>query len=496
MGKIIFKCFSLNSFCGRIRIKPTINIFVERLLPKCWNKNLAIIFFSIIFSIWPICYAQQTTTTGNLLRINFTKPEIDFSDTLWQWTDTSYLGGYLKYYCSKVLRPVSTAYLLVSSVDENTYYPSTYLYLYNLADKSMRQLVADHPGYDPLSPYYYKLHVEYTLEGSFIFMGERRAAIFLKNDSLAALENINGLSLTHHAGQIEGKSFVVARGKDYRHYTYYLEDLSIPENITLSNKIIVDYGGNSEFSGPAEIHHLKDDLYLYVEDISNFLYLCSYSDSKLTMIKRLRPKGAHITFPDFTNYRYHNNNIFYIENGDLFKESFDSSTKDFTGKTLVIPKLGYNYSFSEDNSFLAQIRNDSLIIHSLRQEKVLNSYNIAAIKHRGYLVDSPYVYIHQIKTVTDVESSVNLPTEFGLEQNYPNPFNPSTTINYSVPRSGFVSMKIYDVLGKEIKTLISETKIAGNYSIKFDGVNLPSGIYFYQMKTSEYMRTKKMILLK
>ncbi|MCL6099667.1 MAG: T9SS type A sorting domain-containing protein [Bacteroidetes bacterium] len=89
-----------------------------------------------------------------------------------------------------------------------------------------------------------------------------------------------------------------------------------------------------------------------------------------------------------------------------------------------------------------------------------------------------------------------MPTEFGLEQNYPNPFNPSTTINYSLPRSGFVSMKIYDVLGKEIKTLISETKIAGNYSIKFDGVNLPSGIYFYQMKTSEYMRTKKMILLK
>ncbi|MCL6099453.1 MAG: T9SS type A sorting domain-containing protein [Bacteroidetes bacterium] len=467
------------------------------------KKNLIILFLLILLIPFSIGYAQQTTTRGNLLRINFTKPEINFSDTLWQWTNTSYSSGYLRYYCSKVMRPDSTAYLLVSSVDENTYYPSTYLYLYNLTDKSMRQLVADHPGYDPLSPYYYKLHVEYTLEGSLIFMGERRATVFLKNDSLTALDNINGLSLIHYAGQIEGKSFVVARGKDYRDYTYYLEDLSIPENITLSSKIIVDYGGNSEYSGPAEIHHLKDDLYLYVEDLSNFLYLCSYSSNKITMIKRLRPKGAHVTFPDFTNYRYHNNNIFYIENGDLFKESFDFSTKDFTGKILVIPKLGYNYSFSEDKSFLAQIRNDSLIIHSLGQEKVLNSYNIAEIKHRGYLVDSPYVYIHQIKTVTDVESSTNLPTEFGLEQNYPNPFNSSTTIKYSVPYVGRndistynVVLKIYDLLGREVVTLVNAEKTSGVYEVKFDGTGFASGVYIYRLVNGSSAISKKFVLLK
>ena len=83
-----------------------------------------------------------------------------------------------------------------------------------------------------------------------------------------------------------------------------------------------------------------------------------------------------------------------------------------------------------------------------------------------------------------------------LHQNYPNPFNPTTKISYQIPELSYVKLKIYDVLGKEIATLVSEEKPAGNYEINFNAFDVTSGIYFYQLETESYLETKKMILLK
>jgi hypothetical protein len=89
-----------------------------------------------------------------------------------------------------------------------------------------------------------------------------------------------------------------------------------------------------------------------------------------------------------------------------------------------------------------------------------------------------------------------LPTEFSLYQNYPNPFNPSTSIQYAVSSKQFVSLKVYDVLGNEIATLVSEEKPAGSYEIMFNAANLPSGVYFYRLQANEFVQVNKMILLK
>jgi len=86
--------------------------------------------------------------------------------------------------------------------------------------------------------------------------------------------------------------------------------------------------------------------------------------------------------------------------------------------------------------------------------------------------------------------------EFKLYQNYPNPFNPTTTINYQIPERSLVTLKVYDVLGKDIAILVSEEKRAGSYEIEFNASSLPSGIYFYQLKTNKLIQTKKMILVK
>lgn len=101
---------------------------------------------------------------------------------------------------------------------------------------------------------------------------------------------------------------------------------------------------------------------------------------------------------------------------------------------------------------------------------------------------------------TSIEDEENFPTEFSLKQNYPNPFNPATSIRYTIGSRQFVQLKVYDILGNEIATLVDEEKPAGNYEIEFNPVysikNPASGIYFYQLKAGDYTQTKKMILIK
>jgi hypothetical protein len=90
----------------------------------------------------------------------------------------------------------------------------------------------------------------------------------------------------------------------------------------------------------------------------------------------------------------------------------------------------------------------------------------------------------------------NIPQEFDLFQNYPNPFNPFTNIKYDLPKDVFVNVKIYDILGREIKTLVSEFKNAGSYMVSFNGSELASGIYFYRIEAGGFVQVKKMVLIK
>ncbi|MFZ1462010.1 MAG: T9SS type A sorting domain-containing protein, partial [Ignavibacteria bacterium] len=85
---------------------------------------------------------------------------------------------------------------------------------------------------------------------------------------------------------------------------------------------------------------------------------------------------------------------------------------------------------------------------------------------------------------------------YKLEQNYPNPFNPTTKINYQLSMFSNVSLKVYDVLGHEVKTLVNENKPAGRYEVTFNEADFPSGIYFYKLETESYIQTRRMILLK
>lgn len=83
-----------------------------------------------------------------------------------------------------------------------------------------------------------------------------------------------------------------------------------------------------------------------------------------------------------------------------------------------------------------------------------------------------------------------------MSQNYPNPFNPTTVINYELPKAAKVTLRIYDILGKEVANLVNDYKNEGRYSVEFNASNLPSGIYIYQLRTGEYTSMRKMMLVK
>jgi hypothetical protein len=123
-----------------------------------------------------------------------------------------------------------------------------------------------------------------------------------------------------------------------------------------------------------------------------------------------------------------------------------------------------------------------------------NFYVIGGLDENGNAVDDVEFIV--AGTPSAVETDFGMPNNFYLSQNYPNPFNPSTNISFSIPTEEFVSLKVFNSLGEEVFELINETKPAGNYSVFFDASRLTSGVYFYQVRSDNFVDTKKMILLK
>lgn len=162
-----------------------------------------------------------------------------------------------------------------------------------------------------------------------------------------------------------------------------------------------------------------------------------------------------------------NNNGFEIE------RSFNTQTDFIT------------IGFVEGNGTSTEVNNYSYIDR-------LELSGVQSIQYRLKQVDFNGTFSYS--NIVNVD--VNIPNGFVLNQNYPNPFNPSTKISYSVASDAFVLLKVYDFIGREVSTLVSETRPAGIYTITFDASDLPSGTYFYTLSAGNYVSTKKMILLR
>jgi hypothetical protein len=145
-----------------------------------------------------------------------------------------------------------------------------------------------------------------------------------------------------------------------------------------------------------------------------------------------------------------------------------------------------------------------IVLDTLISDTIFTASNLVADKIYSWHVRSQNEYgfskwseISKFKTasITDINDD-NIPVAFNLEQNYPNPFNPSTTIKFSIPENNFTTLKIYDLLGREVATLVKNNLISGRHEVTFDGKNYSSGIYVYVLSSGDNISSKKMLLIK
>jgi len=157
---------------------------------------------------------------------------------------------------------------------------------------------------------------------------------------------------------------------------------------------------------------------------------------------------------------------------------------------------------SIDQSYVSNTADGPVIIPSQDAIALSNGqsvtiyYAVAVGSNESEMLANMQAAQQKYSSITVVADKQPLPTSFSLDQNYPNPFNPSTKISYQLPQSGFVTLKVYNAIGKEVATLVNEEKSAGRYEINFDAAGLTSGVYFYKITTNNFTQTNKMLLIK
>ena len=203
-------------------------------------------------------------------------------------------------------------------------------------------------------------------------------------------------------------------------------------------------------------------------------------------------------------------------NGLTWLSGFVDSSSDttFYSDVIAIPRVpntfrfAYGVKLATNGNVYARSYNNSIMLarFQLNPGTVSGSYTPIRAGFR-YTTDSCFNIVEGIGggglfaysgcsgTLTGTGNS-ETPLSFKLEQNYPNPFNPVTKISYALPKSGLVTLRVYDILGKEVATLVNEVKSAGSYSVDFNASNFTSGVYFYKIETNGFSDIKKMMLIK
>jgi photosystem II stability/assembly factor-like uncharacterized protein len=192
------------------------------------------------------------------------------------------------------------------------------------------------------------------------------------------------------------------------------------------------------------------------------------------------PSGAHLSTNFGQNWITANNGI---------------ENKAIISFAVYVNKL---FALSDDNNIYVTSNYGANWISVDNIGLPITQFNsISIIDDELYLTTNAHgIWKRPLSEITSFGKEFLNKDNFSLMQNYPNPFNPITTISYSVKEEGFVQIMVYGVLGDEVATLVEEEKLQGNYSVKFDGNNLPSGVYMYLLRVNNFSDSKKMILLK
>lgn len=259
-------------------------------------------------------------------------------------------------------------------------------------------------------------------------------------------------------------------------------------------------------SGSSEGMNWKDAL-AYVQQLNANSYL-GYDDWRLPNIKELQSLTDYSEAPDVTGFAAIDP-IFDIpeiidEQGNTNYPFYWSSTTHLDGPTA---SYACYVAFGEALGFMSFPPDMELKVYDVHGAGAQRSdpkYGDPNDYPEGHGPQGDVIRIYNyVRAVRDVQSTTNVgevdhssPTDYSLEQNFPNPFNPSTRIRYTLANSGNVQIKVFDMLGQEIVSLVNTYQESGNYSVVFDASSLSSGTYLYSLQTNEFSSVKKMIVLK
>ena len=250
--------------------------------------------------------------------------------------------------------------------------------------------------------------------------------------------------------------------------------------ITVQYKYSINYGdnlnnggGNDNEAGYSDNHFIELSQYMISATVDNVFGTMGYHNLINIVI-------IPVELTSFRAQAEGNNIILdWITATETNNQCFEIEKKNCTSKADQWMKIGY----VAGSGTTTEPRSYSFIDRDATPGRY--AYRLKQID-----LDGSFSYSDKIEIET------GNPSEFVLKQNYPNPFNPGTKIKYSVPQTSQVQIKVFDVLGNEIETLINEEKLAGTYELTWNAVNLPSGVYFYQLRAGAFMQTKKMVILK
>ena len=339
----------------------------------------------------------------------------------------------------------------------------------------------------------YSLVSTVAFNNNIIFAGTYNGVIFSSDNGESWTENDSAMNLpivgniykilNVKAFSFDNKKIFAAEGDSP---SEYIPGYSI--TTVISNRIIVSSDNGISWSKVDS--KIPSGLYPVNSSDTLSILTCLYADSS-HLIVGMRAYNYYSAYKPTGGCIYHlvnkDSNWVVADSALIGKQVFclTGIGKDvFAGTTTgIYHSSDYGATWTEMNSGLLDKNVTSMVING--------SYLYAATSSGIWKFSLP-----EITSVKNERTAHEAPSGFILSQNFPNPFNPKTTISYSIPQTNFVTIKVYDVLGKEVATLVNEVKSIGNYNVEFNASILTSGIYFYRMQAGSFVETKKLILLK
>ncbi|MCW9098399.1 MAG: T9SS type A sorting domain-containing protein, partial [Ignavibacteriaceae bacterium] len=330
-------------------------------------------------------------------------------------------------------------------------------------------------------------------------------AFWIEQDNLQSMAGISGQKFSITGTKLWGNNGMTFKAMDSNtdlhmsalfeggnEYVYYLEYIGATQN-NLAKAFSVDGNGNFNWTG-------------------NIVTFSSVVSSKSRLVSDVYSNGASVLA--WSDGRQDNGGIYAqdIQVDGSFGGIVPVELLSFTaGLNSGIVTLNWVTATETNNKGFEVERLQNYKITGLQYWEIIGfipGYGTTTETHSYSFEDNNLKqgnYQYRLKQIdfdgsfkySDiVKVEISAPVEFSLEQNFPNPFNPSTSIQYAISGKQFVSLKIYDLLGNEITTLVNEEKPIGKYEVEFNATGLPSGIYFYKLQAGDFIQTKKMILMK